>query len=299
MAGHFLDEAAYDTLLVPADGDVLVLKPDGTPLLCVCRQVLKGAAYRAAYMAIRPLALQAPQDNRGVAAGLLKDRERVADLPSVARSRAVGKRSAVRYSSLKRDGTVSTTSRGRVTPSFVAGYSDRSPRFPYCRQTAYTARYPERLQALVPCLRVISQLLQTHVPARYVAQAAVVARTVPEFIITGTVFTTLTVNRNWQTAVHRDVGDLKTGFGAMACFRAGDYAGGYYVMPQFRVAVDLYAGDVVLSDVHEWHGNTPLHGNPKAYERITMVCYYRERMVDCLPFAEELERVRRTRGAIQ
>jgi hypothetical protein len=31
--------------------------------------------------------------------------------------------------------------------------------------------------------------------------------------------------------------------------------------------------DVLLADVHEWHGNTPLLGVPGGYQRISTVFY--------------------------
>jgi hypothetical protein len=93
--------------------------------------------------------------------------------------------------------------------------------------------------------------------------------------------------------LHTDQGDLAAGFGVMVCLRSGHYSGGLYVMPGFDVAVDLAAGDVLFSDVHEWHGNTALVGDPATYERITLVCYYRARMRECGSAAAELARVKR------
>jgi hypothetical protein len=288
LAGLFPQDTWYDRLLTPAEGDVFVTKPDGAPLLCVLRGALAGGLYRAAYRAIVPLARSTPQDNRGLAAGRIWDTEPLTALKGNLATRQVGKRSKVRYFPVKRDGTVSNTSYAKRVASFVMGYTDRSARFPYCRQTVYTHDYPERLVALLPCVQQLTALMQAHVPLRHAAQAAAMARVHPDFVIPGTVFTTLTINRNFQTALHRDAGDLAAGFGVMACWRRGTYTGGYYCMPQFRIAVDLHAGDVLLSDVHEWHANTPLVGDPTHYERLTMVCYMREKMVHCGSQAAEL-----------
>jgi hypothetical protein len=67
------------------------------------------------------------------------------------------------------------------------------------------------------------------------------------------------------------------------------------VFPQYRVAVDLGTRDVLLADVHEWHGNTPLVGAGGEYERVSCVFYYRTGMRHCRPPAEELEWARRRR----
>lgn len=51
-------------------------------------------------------------------------------------------------------------------------------------------------------------------------------------------------------------------------------------------------GDVLLADVHEWHGNTPLVPTRWPYERISFVFYYRAKMLECGSAAEELERAK-------
>lgn len=297
LAGQFPDATWYDTLLT--EGDVFVTKPNGAPLLCVLRQAVTGQAYEAAYQGVAPLArgtLTGAMDNRGLASGKVSPEHLALEPMPYQRSPAI--MHGVRYRVLKRDGTVSKTSRAVHAPSFIAGFTERAPRFPYCRQTAYTNQYPAHFQQLLPCLRHCTTLFAKHLPQRHAAQQAAICQTTSDFVIPGTVFTTLTVNRNWSTALHQDAGDLKAGFGVMLCFRLGHYTGGYYVMPQFRIAVDLRAGDLLLSDVHEWHSNTALVGNPQRYERITMVCYFREKMVQCGTMAEELARVKVARGTL-
>jgi hypothetical protein len=295
LAGQFPDDTWYDTLLTT--GDVFVRKPDGAPLLVVLRRALHGAMYQALYQAVAPLARETePQDNRGLAAGIIGAAARPDQVHTY--TGLIGKRSRTRYRPVLKNGRTSNTSYAIKVPSFVAGYTDRSARFPYCRQTVYTNAHPDRLRATIPCLAHLSHLFATYLPERHAAQAAQCARTSPDFVIPETVFTTLTVNRNWQTALHQDAGDLKAGFGVMLCLRAGHYTGGYYTMPQYRIAVDLQAGDVILSDVHEWHANTPLVGNPARYERITVVCYFREKMVHCGTMAEELTRAKALRGRL-
>jgi hypothetical protein len=97
----------------------------------------------------------------------------------------------------------------------------------------------------------------------------------------------VTVNRNFQTAVHKDAGDLHAGFGVMSCLRNDKYDGGYLCFPEYRVAVNYGSGSLCLADVHEWHGNTPLKNLRIGYERITLVFYYREHMINCRSAKEE------------
>ncbi len=139
-------------------------------------------------------------------------------------------------------------------------------------------------------------------PDRYANQAAVVARTQPEWVIPGTPFSTVTVNNTYPTGVHKDAGDLDSGFSTLSCLRRGSYTGGVLVWPRYRVAADMQDGDLLLMDAHEWHGNTRIrpfhdasvHGDPEAdfrpmpdecagcsAERITVVAYYRTRLETC------------------
>ena len=94
-----------------------------------------------------------------------------------------------------------------------------------------------------------------------------VQQTPREWIIPGTVFSTITVNRNLFHRPQRP-SDLREGFGVLSVIHAGQYSGGYLVFPKYEVAVDLCSRDVLLADVHEFHGNTLIVGTPGDYERI-------------------------------
>jgi hypothetical protein len=101
-----------------------------------------------------------------------------------------------------------------------------------------------------------------------------------------TPFTTITCNKSWRTAAHVDKGDLKEGFGVMCCL--GDFEGCDLVFPRYRTAVRYREGDVILADVHQVHGNTPLlrpDGSVpevgREPERLVCVFYYQEDMDKC------------------
>ncbi len=131
---------------------------------------------------------------------------------------------------------------------------------------------------------------ESWVSDRWEAQLAKANSTSPEWLLRNkegiTPFTTITCNRSWRTAAHVDKGDLKEGFGVMCCL--GDFEGCDLVFPRYRTAVRYREGDVLLANVHEVHGNTPLL-NPdgsvplvkREPERLVCVFYFRERMVDC------------------
>jgi hypothetical protein len=115
----------------------------------------------------------------------------------------------------------------------------------------------------------------------------------PKFLVSDTVFTTITVNKNFRTAAHRDAGDYTEGFSNLSVLTDGskEYAGAYLVVPEYRAAINIRPGDLLLINNHECiHGNTPLIGDADM-ERISIVCYFREDMLE--PGSWEYEALRR------
>jgi hypothetical protein len=67
------------------------------------------------------------------------------------------------------------------------------------------------------------------------------------------------------------------------------YQGGLLVFPEYKLAVNVRHGDMLLSDLGALHGNSPILGS----ERLRVVAYCRTRMRDCSTFAEEYDRAKR------
>lgn len=266
LAGVHLDESHYD-VLVGGDEAADVFKPDGTPLV----------RYRPGWFppemcdAVMPACRKAakPTQNRGTAAGDMD-----------------GGPDKYRRST---DGKVSNTKRIRPVNSGIIGYFDRSVRTPYCRQTSFLINSAAMWRKFLPYIVRADKGLRDFVPDRWAAQREYADKTAPDWVIPESTFTTVTVNRNFATATHKDAGDLKAGFGVLSCLRNDRYEGAHLCFPAYRVAVDLGHGCLCLADVHEWHGNTAFRNIKAGYERITLVFYYREKMVRCLPVAEEVE----------
>ena len=60
----------------------------------------------------------------------------------------------------------------------------------------------------------------------------------------------------------------------------GRYTGGYLIFPQIRVAVNVRPGDLLLVNNHEViHGNTPIVCE-EGSERVSLVVYLREKMLE-------------------
>ena len=317
--GVKVDQSYYDLLL--GDEPVKVLKPDGSLLLQVCRGDL--FVNIDSYDSLK--LIQGLPDNRGASTGhgslkcesLTKTgyQSRTNRVPrsvyrlppetpiqeSKNRGAATGNEEKRSRRRLK-DGSLSKTTQALSQDnSFlniatgIIGYFDRYPRFPFARETSFLQKHQKEWMLLQPFIRSVDNCFAKNYPERYAVQRAIADATAPDWIIKGTAFSTITVNKNWQTAVHKDAGDLKEGFGVMTYLQAGKMDGGYLVLPQYRIAVKLKSCDILLFDVHEWHGNTALIGKPKSFERITCVFYYRELLLQCGDAAYELERAKRCR----
>ncbi len=174
-----------------------------------------------------------------------------------------------------------------------------------CRLTHFTRTNYEKYQTGLPFIQRIDTLFKNLIPEAYARQRSR-ADEKPHLKIPETCFSTVTINRNFRTALHRDAGDFKGGFGNLTVIERGKYHGGYTVFPQFGVAINLRNNDFVAMDVHQWHANTELYeteedkayneslpndfkDNPevgtaglyKKYTRISFVCYLREKIATC------------------
>ncbi len=179
---------------------------------------------------------------------------------------------------------ISTTNYAKSVFSGVAGWYDRYPRIPYGRATAYTEQNPEKFAQAYPFLQSLNRGFKELLPWRWGNQKKAADQIDPRFLVPGTVFTTVTVNKSFRTAAHYDAGDLNEGLSNLLVVGTGDYTGGYLVFPEYRVAVNVRPGDLLLVNNHEiLHGNTPIVlNNPEDpnCERISLVCYFREKMLE-------------------
>jgi hypothetical protein len=166
--------------------------------------------------------------------------------------------------------------------SGIAGWYDRYPRIPYGRATSYTAREPEKFAMAYPFLQTLARGFKDLLPWRYNNQMEAANKIDSRFLVPETPFTTITVNKTFRTAAHYDAGDLTTGLSNLLVLsNNGNYTGGYLIAPEYRVAVNVRPGDLLLINNHEvMHGNTPIVLGDEDSERISLVCYFREKMLE-------------------
>lgn len=177
---------------------------------------------------------------------------------------------------------ISDTNYAQSVKSGIAGYFDRYPRIPYGRETSYTEKNREKFALCYPYLHKLNSQFRELIPGRWKAQNEQANRLDDRFRIDGTVFTTLTVNHNWRTACHRDAGDLTTGFSNICGVTGPEgkgWRGGQFILPEYRIAINLQPGDMLLVNNHEGiHGNDELIGDDN--DRMTIVAYFREKMTE-------------------
>ena len=182
-----------------------------------------------------------------------------------------------------RDTFISDTTYANPVDSGIAGWFGRYPRIPYGRATSYTAHNRGKFELAYPFLQHLAEGFKELMPGRYATQVKAADKLDPRFYVPGTPFTTITVNKNFRTAAHRDAGDLNEGFSNLTVVaRDRNYSGGYLVLPEVRAAVNIRPGDLLLVNNHEFiHGNTPiLAPDVGELERISLVCYFREDMLE-------------------
>jgi hypothetical protein len=176
---------------------------------------------------------------------------------------------------------MSLTTYGTAVNSGIAGWFDRYPRIPYGRATSYTANNFDKFKMSYPFLQSLSRGFKELLPWRYKNQMDAAKKIDPAFLVPETPFTTVTVNKTFRTAAHYDAGDLNDGLSNLLTLsNDGKYTGGYLIAPEYRVAVNVRPGDLLLINNHEvMHGNTPIVCE-EGSERISLVVYFRERMLE-------------------
>lgn len=278
--GKVIGDDSYNVLLT---GPSRVFMPDGRPLCVYLPGAMRGAVTDEQYEILHSLRSD-KTNNRGPASGS----------------------TATRSGAQKRQYYMHVSSN-------ILGAFDPGGTFKFCRLTAWTGKNLPQWEALRPALQAVADNMRAYVPERYAAQMEEIDQTHPDWVVPGTPFTTITVNNTYPTGVHTDKGDLDKGFSTIFALRRGQYTGGRFVFPEFRVGVDLQDGDLILMDAHQWHGNTAIvcacgekrtaYCDACGAERISVVSYMRTAMTKCASEAEEIERARqyreRTKGVLR
>lgn len=258
LKGKFLDDNSYDTL-VTEDSDAYDM--NGKLLFKFRKNVIPFEVLKNGYESFKD-SIELTE-GRGIASGSSHKR-------------------------IRKDGSVSNITVGNKVYSGNVGFMDSSAMVKYCRKTAFARDYFDKFTQGIPFVEFVDSKYKELCPQHYAKQIAIATGTNKNYRIGNTSFTTVTVNRNFATAVHKDSGDYPEGFGNLITYREGNYDGSYFCLPEYRIAIDLQNTDILFVDVHTWHGNTPYKNCSDDYMRIAFVMYYREYMYKCKQPKEEL-----------
>jgi hypothetical protein len=176
---------------------------------------------------------------------------------------------------------ISKTTYANPVNSGIAGWYDRYPRIPYGRATSYTEKNPEKFAKSYPYLRKLADAFKEMLPWRYGNQKAAADKIDQRFLVPGTPFSTITVNRNFRTAAHYDPANMDNGFANICVFSNSEaYRGAYLVFPEIGYAVDVRPGDLLfVNNMAGLHGNTELILDDPNAERISIIAFFHEGML--------------------
>lgn len=189
---------------------------------------------------------------------------------------------------------VSLTSKNRVN-SGIFGYYDNLSMFSNkslnkdknlrCRKSAFMQKNMDKFKDCLPVFKKVNSLYKKLVPDKYKMQKKAISKINPDFVIKDTVFTTVTVNKNFRTALHTDGGDFEEGMGNILVVSDNDnYKGAYTMFPRYKFGIDVRNGDLAFMNVHEWHCNSKMESNTKdKVNRVSFVFYLREKMMMTCP----------------
>jgi hypothetical protein len=200
----------------------------------------------------------------------------------VEKVRKMSKDDAKKSAELVADKLICQTTYANSVNSGIAGWFDRYPRIPYGRATSYTRDNFDKFKMSYPFLQSLAKGFKELMPWRYGNQMEAASKIDSRYLVPETPFTTVTVNKTFRTAAHRDAGDLNSGLSNLLTLtNNGNYTGAYLVAPEYRVAVNVRPGDLLLINNHEvMHGNTEIICHDDIAERISLVVYFREKMLE-------------------
>lgn len=193
---------------------------------------------------------------------------------------------------VKENGTISKVRvSAKKVESSILGYFERTARLNFCRKAGESAYYSgASFNVLREYAEHLSDLFKKVLPEEYEKNKLFSDKISPDFRLGSSLYTTITLNRNFRTFYHRDKGNSKEVMSTMTVASSGSWYGGDLIFPEYGFGVELRGGDAIIMKNTSIHGNTRIKGFGD-FKRVTSVFYARARMIYCGLLDEELERV--------
>jgi len=189
---------------------------------------------------------------------------------------------------------VSIQSRANAIYSNILGMFDRSARNPYGRMSATTARNLEQFEAHKGFYKQVSDLYKQVLPREWGFINEVMSQAKDKrYNLFGTVFSTITVNFNFETFAHYDSNNCEGGVAVLTAMTNESYPGEKYdganfVMPALGVAFNLRDSDFLIADNQSiMHGETERVDKCDDLDRVIFVFYSRAGVVKLDKYEDE------------
>jgi hypothetical protein len=163
----------------------------------------------------------------------------------------------------KKDGTWNDIAEANEIHSIMAGY--KRGRFTgKIGLSVWAKDNPDKWEALKTVGEGCSRSFKKGQPDAWNRQRKFCEDMIKEDFRSG-IYTTFSPNKynekhSKQMSLHIDSGDLG-GKTTMAIFRVGDYSGAYFVLPRYRVALDIADNSVLITNSGDLHGVTQIKGS--------------------------------------
>ena len=183
---------------------------------------------------------------------------------------------------------------GLSAAAHIFGWMPRhSLRHDFCHVANMAGTHPMLHEQLCALGQQASDLYGYYVPDIWRAHSDYVASAMtPRHLVSG-VYTGGIVNKNSTLGGHIDGGNVRKTWNSQLTIKRG-IEGGFLALPELRVALEVADGSFALFGAQSvWHGVTPVRHTQAGAVRYSMVWYALTRLKNCLPQAEELQRIQR------
>ena len=144
--------------------------------------------------------------------------------------------------------------------SYKAGwYYDRF--YQVNREWGFTQKFPAEWEKASPFFQEIGSTFKQELPQVYKVHEERMAQHPSTTVAEGVPLSSSSINVNYMSYCHKDRGDLKDGTSVLTVVNGpeGSYKGGYFVLPEYKFAVNVKEGDILFFNGSKvWHGNTPM-----------------------------------------
>jgi hypothetical protein len=188
---------------------------------------------------------------------------------------------------------VSSQPRGNKAYSAVFGTITRSGRTPFGRLTAPTLAKWDEFQEQKKVFHEVNELLKQYVPEKWEMLNERFSKVKDErYNLFGTVFTSFTINYNFDVKRHVDGNNSKDGIAVLSALDNGTFEGFEFVLHPMRLAFNLRHGDFLACNNDDTeHSITEMRNASPDAESITYVFYSKDLVLTLDPL--ECETCRR------